>query len=122
MILQIAIDTPLRRVFDYLPPPTRSQEPPRLGVRVLVPFGRQRLIGILVGLGHSVLAMSGEETMAQVYREMEHPKLRNLEKAGFVKREPNPNDRRSILVRVNPRKLQKVNALYAGIACAPVAP
>src|SRR6202047_5308817 len=42
------------------------------------------LIGILVGLGHSVLAMSGEETMAQVYREIEHPKLRNLEKAGFV--------------------------------------
>jgi amino acid transporter len=42
------------------------------------------LIGIFVGLGHSVLAMSGEETMAQVYREIEHPKLRNLEKAGFV--------------------------------------
>jgi len=42
------------------------------------------LIGILVGLGHSVLAMSGEETMAQVYREIEHPKLRNLEKAGIV--------------------------------------
>src|SRR5713101_7108057 len=42
------------------------------------------LIGILIGLGHSVLAMSGEETMAQVYREIEHPKLRNLEKAGFV--------------------------------------
>ncbi|MGI9104105.1 MAG: APC family permease [Terriglobales bacterium] len=42
------------------------------------------LIGILVGLGHSVLAMSGEETMAQVYREIEHPKLRNLEKAGFI--------------------------------------
>src|SRR5205809_5373564 len=41
-------------------------------------------IGILIGLGHSVLAMSGEETMAQVYREIEHPKLRNLEKAGFV--------------------------------------
>ena len=42
------------------------------------------LIGILIGLGHSVLAMSGEETMAQVYREIEHPKLKNLEKAGFV--------------------------------------
>src|SRR5712691_5601814 len=42
------------------------------------------LVGILIGLGHSVLAMSGEETMAQVYREIEHPKLRNLEKAGFV--------------------------------------
>jgi hypothetical protein len=28
--------------------------------------------------------MSGEETMAQVYREVEAPKLKNLEKAGFV--------------------------------------
>jgi amino acid transporter len=42
------------------------------------------LIGILIGLGHSVLAMSGEETMAQVYREIEHPKLPNLKKAGTV--------------------------------------
>jgi len=42
------------------------------------------LIGLLIGLGHSVLAMSGEETMAQVYREIEHPKLKNLEKAGFI--------------------------------------
>jgi amino acid transporter len=42
------------------------------------------LIGILIGLGHSVLAMSGEETMAQVYREIEHPKLKNLEKAGII--------------------------------------
>src|SRR5579864_3812230 len=42
------------------------------------------LVGIMIGLGHSVLAMSGEETMAQVYREIEHPKLPNLKKAGFV--------------------------------------
>jgi primosomal protein N' (replication factor Y) (superfamily II helicase) len=49
MILQIALDTPLRRVFDYLPPPGAVQ-PPRLGVRVRVPFGRRRLIGILVGV------------------------------------------------------------------------
>src|SRR5215510_10027937 len=42
------------------------------------------LIGIFIGLGHSVLAMSGEETMAQVYREIEHPKLHNLKKAGFI--------------------------------------
>lgn len=42
------------------------------------------LIGILIGLGHSVLAMSGEETLAQVYREIEHPKLRNLKKAGLL--------------------------------------
>jgi amino acid transporter len=42
------------------------------------------LVGILIGLGHSVLAMSGEETMAQVYREIQHPKLPNLERAGFI--------------------------------------
>src|SRR6267143_1704357 len=42
------------------------------------------LVGIFIALGHSVLAMSGEETLAQVYREIEHPKLRNLKKAGFV--------------------------------------
>jgi MarR family transcriptional regulator, organic hydroperoxide resistance regulator len=41
--------------------------------------------------------------------------LDRLEKAGLVKREPNLNDRRSVLVRVNPRKLRKINALYAGI-------
>ena len=51
MILQIALDTPLRRVFDYLPPAQESlvEQVPPPGVRVLVPFGRQRLIGILVG-------------------------------------------------------------------------
>src|SRR5438552_6589881 len=42
------------------------------------------IIGIMIGLGHSVLAMSGEETMAQVYREIEHPKLPNLKKAALV--------------------------------------
>ncbi len=42
------------------------------------------LIGIMIGLGHSVLAMSGEETMAQVYREIEHPKLPNLKKAALM--------------------------------------
>ncbi len=42
------------------------------------------LIAIFVGLGHSVLAMSGEESLAQVYREIEHPKLPNLKKAGLV--------------------------------------
>ncbi len=42
------------------------------------------LLAILVGLGHSLLAMSGEESLAQVNREIAHPKLKNLERAGFV--------------------------------------
>src|SRR5947209_27984 len=41
-------------------------------------------VGIFIGLGHSVLAMSGEETLAQVYRELEHPKIPNLKKVGFI--------------------------------------
>jgi amino acid transporter len=42
------------------------------------------LVAILVGLGHSFLAMSGWESLAQVYREIEHPKPRNLRRAGLV--------------------------------------
>jgi amino acid transporter len=42
------------------------------------------LIMMLVGFGHSVLAMSGEESLAQINREIEHPKLKNLEKTGLV--------------------------------------
>ena len=42
------------------------------------------LFGILVAFGHSVLAMSGEETLAQVNRELAHPKLLNLKKAAIV--------------------------------------
>jgi amino acid transporter len=42
------------------------------------------LFGILVAFGHSVLAMSGQETLAQVNRELEHPKLQNLKRAALV--------------------------------------
>ncbi len=42
------------------------------------------VVGILAAFGHSVLAMSGLETLAQVYREIEHPKLPNLKKTAFI--------------------------------------
>lgn len=41
-------------------------------------------IGIMIAFGHSVLAMSGEESLAQVSREIEHPKLKNLIRAAVV--------------------------------------
>ena len=41
-------------------------------------------IAVLIGLGHSLLAMSGFETLAQVNREIAHPKLKNLKRAGLV--------------------------------------
>ena len=52
-----------------------------LGGRGLPLFG---LFGILMAFGHSVLAMSGEESLAQVNREIEHPKLKNLKRAAIV--------------------------------------
>jgi amino acid transporter len=42
------------------------------------------LLGIMIAFGHSVLAMSGEESLAQVNRELAHPKLKNLKKAAIV--------------------------------------
>ncbi|PYV44550.1 MAG: APC family permease [Acidobacteria bacterium] len=42
------------------------------------------LVGILIAFGHSFLAMSGEESLAQVNRELEYPKHRNLMRAGLV--------------------------------------
>ena len=42
------------------------------------------MFGILIAFGHTLLAMSGEETLAQVNREIESPKLKNLIRTGFV--------------------------------------
>lgn len=36
------------------------------------------LFGMIIAFGHSLLAMSGFETLAQVYREIAYPKMKNL--------------------------------------------
>lgn len=51
------------------------------GVAWLRPVG---MIGVLMAFGHSMLAMSGEESLAQVYRELEAPKIQNLKRAGLI--------------------------------------
>jgi DNA-binding MarR family transcriptional regulator len=38
--------------------------------------------------------------------------LDRLERGGYLKREPNPRDRRSVLVHLNPAKLKKIQAFY----------
>src|SRR5580698_7360709 len=72
----------------HLPPPptpaNRHFSPDALGFlrgRGLHIFG---LFGILMEFGHSILAMSGEQSLAQVNREIEHPKLKNLKRAAIV--------------------------------------
>ncbi|WP_231471393.1 primosomal protein N' [Thioalkalivibrio sp. HK1] len=50
-IIQVAVPTPLRRHFDYLPPlAIPGSFPIRSGMRVRVPFGRTAAIGIVIGI------------------------------------------------------------------------
>ncbi len=42
------------------------------------------LVGIFMAFGHSILALSGLETLAQVYREIEDPKIINLKRAALA--------------------------------------
>ncbi len=46
-ILRVALDVPVRRLFDYLAPPLGAAAIAP-GARVKVPFGRRRLVGIVV--------------------------------------------------------------------------
>lgn len=41
-------------------------------------------VAIFIAFGHSLLSMSGFETLAQVYREIAYPKLKNLKLAGNI--------------------------------------
>ena len=47
-IAQVAIDTPVRTLFDYQIPEKLGEL--SIGMRVIVPFGRRRLLGIIVHL------------------------------------------------------------------------
>ena len=51
--LRVALDTPLRRLFDYRAPATDAARPLVPGMRVEVPFGSRRLVGVLIELAAS---------------------------------------------------------------------
>jgi len=42
------------------------------------------IVAIIIAFGHSLLSMSGFETLAQVYREIAYPKLKNLKITGNI--------------------------------------
>jgi len=50
LILRLALPSPLRRLFDYLPPPELRAERLQPGMRLRVPFGRRQMVGVLVEL------------------------------------------------------------------------
>jgi len=51
--IHVAIASPLRQVFDYRPPAGSAPESLVAGVRVEVPFGNRKMIGILTGVSDS---------------------------------------------------------------------
>ena len=50
VIWRVAVPTPLRKLFDYLPPGGEPGPAPPPGVRLRVPFGRGHRIGLLVSV------------------------------------------------------------------------
>ncbi len=56
-VARVAVPVPLPRLFDYLPPEGENLPPP--GSRVLVPFGRRRLVGLVIDVGPASADVSG---------------------------------------------------------------
>ena len=52
-ILEIALATPLRRLFDYLPPKGAEAVALKPGIRLSVPFGKRTVTGLLLGVKSS---------------------------------------------------------------------
>ena len=53
LIIQVALPTPLRRLFDYRLPAGSSAADYPVGSRVRIPFGRSQRIGLIIGHGSS---------------------------------------------------------------------
>jgi len=58
LLLNIAVNVPLSREFDYLPP--RGGTIPAPGCRVLVPFGRRQQVGLVLGHSDSSVLPTGK--------------------------------------------------------------
>jgi primosomal protein N' (replication factor Y) len=80
--LQVALPTPLRQTFDYLPSMENQAEP---GMRVKVPFGRRDLIGVVMSSSDTA---SFDESKLKIIKEVldEQPLLgiRDLQLAEFA--------------------------------------
>lgn len=69
----------------HLPPFELNFTPDSLGWLKNLPAAHTiGVLGIMIAFGHSILAMSGEESLAQMNRELEAPKLKNLLRTGLV--------------------------------------
>lgn len=87
ILLVWCVVTVLLRGYQPVPLPVRENirfEAHALGWLAGTSLPNFLPVAIIIGLGHSLLAMSGFETLAQVYREIASPKLKNLERTGLI--------------------------------------
>jgi len=56
-ILRVALDLPLPRVFDYSSDEATVAD---IGMRVLVPFGNKRAVGVIVAIADSTEVEAGK--------------------------------------------------------------
>jgi amino acid transporter len=87
LLLVWAAFTLLRQGGQLAPPPTLEHmrfSDEALGWLKGTRWPMVTSVALLIGFGHSFLAMSGEESLAQVYREIEYPKAKNLQRTGAI--------------------------------------
>jgi amino acid transporter len=89
MVVMFVIWCPLTLLMhgaaQYPPPPTLHNiqfNDSSLGWFRGTVFPQMAFVAIVIAFGHSLLSMSGFETLAQVYREIAYPKLKNLKITG----------------------------------------
>ena len=87
LLIAWCIYTILTKGFHPVPSPTREHfqfSETALGWLKGTAAPTFTLVAVVIGLGHSVLALSGEESLAQVNREIAAPKQKNLQRTGLI--------------------------------------
>ena len=59
-ILQVALPSPLRRLFDYRAPAGLRMDDLQLGLRVSVPFGNRQMVGVIAGISDQSSVPAGK--------------------------------------------------------------
>ncbi|NTV94185.1 MAG: primosomal protein N', partial [Thiobacillus sp.] len=70
-LIQVALDAPLDRLFDYLAPDATEAD---VGRRVRVPFGRREQVGVIVGLSAKA-AVADDQLRAAIAIDRDLPAL-----------------------------------------------
>jgi len=63
-VIKVAVAVPLSQVFDYLPIGGITSY--HIGARVLVPFARRKVVGVVVGLGQPSIDISKVKSIEQL--------------------------------------------------------